>query len=178
VCSSIPNRSWYARGTDGPLATNSTFLTSSVVPTGAAVSKRCAKIAPLLDAEAEVRWLSEVELADADGLTALRGASALFRAIPSPYRAVVTSGGRALAAFRLAAVGLTLPDVLISAEDVQRGKPAPDGYLLAAQRLGVDPSECIVIEDTPAGIAAGRAAGATVLAVSRRFQRRSSITRM
>jgi sugar-phosphatase len=59
--------------------------------------------------------------------------------------------------------------VLISAEDVERGKPAADGYLLAAERLGVAPNECIVIEDTPAGIEAGRAAGATVLAVATTF---------
>lgn len=127
------------------------------------------EVAPQLDAEAEVQWLEGIEVSDAEGLAILPGAAALFQAIPRERRAVVTSGGRALAEFRLAAVGLTPPPVLISAEDVQRGKPAPDGYLLAAKRLGAPPNECLVIEDTPAGIAAGRAAGATVLAVATTF---------
>jgi sugar-phosphatase len=127
------------------------------------------EVAPWLDAEAEVEWLSDVELADGDGLAALPGAARLFEAIPSRQRAIVTSGGRALAAFRLRAVGLTSPEVLIAAEDVEHGKPAPDGYLAAARRLDAEPGECIVIEDAPAGIAAGRAAGATVIAVATTF---------
>ena len=127
------------------------------------------EVAPHLDAEVEVRWLEGTETSDAEGLAILPGAAELFRAIPKERRAVVTSGGRALAEFRLAAVGLASPTVLISAEDVERGKPAPDGYLLAAERLGAAPGECVVIEDTPAGIGAGRAAGATVLAVTTTF---------
>jgi sugar-phosphatase len=127
------------------------------------------EVAPQLDAEAEVQWLETIEVSDAQGLAVLPGAAALFQAIPRERRAVVTSGGRALAEFRLSALGLTPPAVLISAEDVQRGKPAPDGYLLAAERLGAAANDCVVIEDTPAGIAAGRAAGATVLAVATTF---------
>lgn len=127
------------------------------------------EVAPQLDAVAEARWLEGIESSDAEGLARLPGAAELFQAIPPDRRAVVTSGGRALAGFRLASVGLPAPAVLISADDVQRGKPAPDGYLLAAERLGVAPAECIVIEDTPPGIAAGRAAGATVLAVATTF---------
>lgn len=127
------------------------------------------EVAPQLDAEVEVRWLEGIETSDAEGLVIMPGAAELFQAIPHERRAVVTSGGRALAEFRLAAIGLTAPAVLISAEDVERGKPAPDGYLLAAERLGAAPGECVVIEDTPAGIAAGRAAGATVLAVATTF---------
>ncbi len=127
------------------------------------------EVAPQLDAEVEVRWLEGTETSDADGLAIMPGAAELFQAIPRERCAVVTSGGRALAEFRLGAIGLTPPTVLISAEDVQHGKPAPDGYLLAAVRLGAAPSECVVIEDTPAGIAAGRAAGATVLAVATTF---------
>ena len=127
------------------------------------------EVAPFLDPAAEVRWLETIELADTDGLSAASGASALLRAIPQAQRAVVTSGGSALAKFRLTAVGLPVPDVVISADDVRRGKPAPDGYLLAASRLGVEPRDCVVIEDTPAGIQAGRAAGAMVLAVATTF---------
>ena len=130
------------------------------------------ELAPQLDAAAEARWLEGIESSDADGLAPLPGAAELFQGIPPDRRAVVTSGGRALAEFRLAAVGFPSPAVLISADDVQRGKPAPEGYLRAAERLGVAPAECIVIEDTPPGIAAGRAAGATVLAVATTFPAR------
>jgi sugar-phosphatase len=66
-------------------------------------------------------------------------------------------------------VGFTVPAVLIAAEDVSRGKPAPDGYVMAARRLAVEATDCVVIEDTPAGIAAGNAAGATVIAVATTF---------
>jgi sugar-phosphatase len=127
------------------------------------------EFAPSLDAEAEVRWLEAIELADANGLTLLPGAGPLFEGIPDGQRAVVTSGGHALAEFRLAAVGLPIPEVVVSARDVPCGKPAPDGYFLAANRLGFRPRDCVVIEDTPAGIAAGRSAGATVLAVTTTF---------
>jgi mannitol-1-/sugar-/sorbitol-6-phosphatase len=130
------------------------------------------EVAPQLDAIAEARWLEGIECSDADGLATLPGAAELFQAVPPDRRAVVTSGGRALAGFRLASVGFPAPSVLISADDVQCGKPAPDGYLLAAERLGVAPDECLVIEDTPPGIAAGRAAGATVLAVATTFPTR------
>ncbi len=126
-------------------------------------------VAPFLDAEAEARWLESTELSDADGLRALPGAAELFASISDRTRAVVTSGGRALAEFRLRAVAYPVPSVLVSADDVQHGKPTPDGYLLAAERLGVDAAACVVIEDTPPGIAAGRAAGAQVIAVTTTF---------
>jgi len=67
---------------------------------------------------------------------------------------------------RLAAAGLPVPDVLVTAEDVDVGKPDPAGYLLAARRLGADPAECIVVEDAPAGLEAGRRAGCRVIAVA------------
>src|SRR5699024_6041405 len=67
---------------------------------------------------------------------------------------------------RLEAAGLTPPEVMITADDVTRGKPDPEGYAIAARRLGVDPQRCLVVEDAPAGIAAGLAAGAQVLAVT------------
>jgi sugar-phosphatase len=127
------------------------------------------EVAPALDAEMEVQWLAAVELSDNDGLRVLPGAATLFESLPEQQRAVVTSGGRALAEFRLTQVGLSTPAVLVAAEDVSTGKPAPDGYVLAARRLGLDAAACIVIEDTPAGIAAGKAAGATVIAVATTF---------
>jgi sugar-phosphatase len=126
-------------------------------------------IAPALNAEAEAQWLAKVELSDAEGLTVLAGAQALYETMPDRHRAVVTSGGRALAKFRLTAVRLSVPAIVVGAEDVERGKPSPDGYLLAAELLGIKPKDCLVIEDTPPGIAAGRAAGAQVLAVATTF---------
>ena len=81
----------------------------------------------------------------------------------------MTSGTRALATGRLAHGGLPIPEQLITADDVERGKPDPQPYLAGAAALGVDPAECLVIEDAPAGIEAGKAAGMTVLAVATTF---------
>jgi sugar-phosphatase len=126
-------------------------------------------VAPHLDARAEVAWLESAELNDTAGLVAPAGAMALYAAVPDSRRAIVTSGGRSLAAMRLEAAGFARPGVLVAAEDVLTGKPAPDGYVLAAAKLSAEPRECLVIEDTPAGIAAGRAAGAGVIAVATTF---------
>jgi sugar-phosphatase len=79
---------------------------------------------------------------------------------------VVTSATRELAAARLGAVGIELPAVVVYAGDVGRGKPDPEGYLTAAVQLGVDPAEALVVEDSPPGVQAGRAAGAATVAVT------------
>ena len=126
-------------------------------------------VAPQLDAEAEVRWLAEAELADTEGLVALPGARDALAALPDLRCAIVTSAGRALATLRLNHVGLPVPGILLAAEDVREGKPAPECYRRAAARLDLDPAECVVVEDTPAGIEAGRAAGARVIAVATTF---------
>lgn len=96
------------------------------------------------------------EIAADDGTVAIEGARALLDSLPANRWAVVTSAGRDLASRRLAAAGLPIPDVLITANDVARGKPDPEGYLLAASRLGADPARCIVFEDTFAGHEAAR----------------------
>jgi sugar-phosphatase len=120
--------------------------------------------APGLDAQAEADRI-ETAQAESDAATpAYEGAADLLRAADKV--AIVTSATPALAAKRLRNAGLTAPAVMIRAGEVERGKPAPDPYLLAAERLGVDPADCVVVEDAPAGIAAGRAAGARVLAVT------------
>jgi sugar-phosphatase len=113
--------------------------------------------------EAESAWLLEAEIADTDGVVAYPGAAEL---LARPVVAIATSCAMPLARARLAAAGLVAPPVLVTADQVVHGKPAPDPYLLAAERLGVDPAACLVVEDAPAGIAAGRAAGMTVWAVS------------
>lgn len=107
-----------------------------------------------------------LELADLDGVVALPGARQVLDALPRGRWAAVTSGERALMTARLAAARLPVPEALISAEGVSSGKPSPEGYLKAAAALGLEAGQCLVVEDAPAGISAGRAAGARVLAVA------------
>lgn len=121
---------------------------------------------PDVDEDAEVRWLMESEIADTDGIDAIDGAAAFLAALPADRWAIVTSAPRELAKVRLAAAGLPLPAVLVTAEDVERGKPAPDCFLLAARRLGHPIEDCLVFEDAPAGIAAAEAAGAKVVVIT------------
>jgi mannitol-1-/sugar-/sorbitol-6-phosphatase len=115
---------------------------------------------------AAVARLQALELADLDGVTALPGARQLLDGLPRRGWAAVTSGERALMTARLTAAQLPIPDTMVCAEDVAVGKPSPEGYLKAAAALGFDAARCVVIEDAPAGIAAGLAAGAQVLAVT------------
>jgi sugar-phosphatase len=124
------------------------------------------EIAPHLDAEAEAKALELLELDARDGIVAVRGALETLQALHPKQWAVVTSAPKALATIRLQTAGLPVPQLLIGAEDVQRGKPDPEGYLKAAAGLGVAPENCVVVEDTPAGLNAGRAAGMRVLAIT------------
>ncbi|MFE6157515.1 HAD-IA family hydrolase [Streptomyces sp. NPDC056486] len=110
-----------------------------------------------------LRRIEAIEVADASRVEPAPGARELITGLPDERRAIVTSGTRRIAAARLAAVGITAPSVLITADDVRCGKPDPEPYLLAAARLGVDPARCLVVEDAPAGIAAARAAGCEVI---------------
>jgi sugar-phosphatase len=105
-------------------------------------------------------------LADLDDVIALPGTQTLLRDLPADRWAAVTSGSRALMLARLAAAGLPVPEVLVSADDVSVGKPHPEGYRKAAAALGYDIARCLVVEDAPAGIQAGQAAGAHTLAVA------------
>jgi mannitol-1-/sugar-/sorbitol-6-phosphatase len=114
-------------------------------------------------ADRESLLIEEAETTDVDGVVALPGADALLRS--GRRLAIVTSCSDALATVRLRAAGLPVPDVLVSADAVTRGKPDPEAFLLAAERLGVAPADCVVLEDAPAGIAAGRAAGCNVIAL-------------
>ncbi|WOP17711.1 HAD-IA family hydrolase [Raineyella sp. LH-20] len=126
-------------------------------------------IADLLPAEhraAAVIELEQMELADLGDVIALPATQRLLPLLPAHRWAAVTSGSRRLMLARLAAAGLPTPEVLVSAEDVAVGKPDPQGYLLAAATLSLDIRRCLVVEDAPAGIRAGRAAGAQVLAVA------------
>jgi mannitol-1-/sugar-/sorbitol-6-phosphatase len=123
-----------------------------------------AELAPQLDAKAEAELVEEREISDTEGVVALPGAEAMLR--QSQPIAIVTSGATRLAEARLRAAGLPRPEVLVSADSVSRGKPDPEPYLLAAQRLGVAPRRCTVFEDAPAGVTAGHAAGMRVVALT------------
>ncbi|HQR27666.1 MAG TPA: HAD-IA family hydrolase [Nocardioides sp.] len=103
--------------------------------------------------------IDRMELEQADRVRAMPGAATLLRSLPPGTWAIVTSGTGALARARLAAAGLPTPTALVTADDVERGKPDPEPYLTAAGLLGERPADCLVFEDSAAGIAAARAAG-------------------
>jgi len=124
------------------------------------------EVDPTLDIEREVRWLDAAVAADRSPFTPIPGARALVTGLPPDRWAIVTSGDHRLASGRLDRAGIPHPAVFVTAEDVQRGKPDPQGYLVAAERLGNDPADCIVFEDAPPGVAAARAAGARVVALT------------
>ncbi|HWF75164.1 MAG TPA: HAD-IA family hydrolase [Solirubrobacteraceae bacterium] len=120
-------------------------------------------LAPAADHEIEATVVEDAEVGDTDGVFALPGAAELLGSgLPL---AIVTSCSTALARARLGAAGLPIPPVLVTSDGLERGKPDPACYLIGARLLGVDPARCVVLEDAPAGILAGRAAGATVIAL-------------
>ena len=123
-------------------------------------------LAPDLDGAAEVRRLQELEARDGGGIRAAPGAHRLLLSIPTGRWAIVTSGTMEVARARLGYAGLPTPGVLVTADDVRRGKPAPEGMLAAAAGLHVSPGRCVVLEDAPAGAAAARAAGMALIRVS------------
>jgi sugar-phosphatase len=123
-------------------------------------------VAPHLDADAEAARFTDHEVADTAGVTAIPGAATLLASLPPEAWTIVTSAGRALAEARLLRAGLPLPRLLVSADDVTRGKPDPEPYTTAARQLGCPPHRCVVVEDAPAGVAAGRGAGMRVIAVT------------
>lgn len=123
----------------------------------------------LLPADRHVEALAHVtdlEVTDAVDLAPIRGADAFYASVPAERRAIVTSGSVPIATARLAAAGYDRPDVFVTVDDVENGKPHPEPFLTAAARLGVDPTRCVVVEDAPAGIAAARAAGCAVIALT------------
>lgn len=113
-----------------------------------------------------VARIEQLEVEDvAGGVVLLPGTAALLGSLPAERWAVVTSATRRLGEARLTEAGIR-PKTLIAADDVTRGKPDPEPFLLAARTLGVDPARCVVFEDAPAGLAAGRAAGMTTVALA------------
>jgi len=123
-------------------------------------------VAPHLVVEEEAQRFHEIEAADAEGVVTIAGAPSLLASLPADAWAIVTSGTREVAAGRMSSRGLPVPKIMVTAEDVINGKPDPEPYLTAADRLGIPAEQCVVVEDSPAGIAAATAAGMRSLAVA------------
>jgi mannitol-1-/sugar-/sorbitol-6-phosphatase len=138
---------------------------AAAIPQGRPSGEVIATLDPGVDAAAESRAIDDRQARDTDGVVALPGAADLLARFGPDRVAIVTSCTAPLAAARLRAAGLTPPAVLVTADRLGRGKPDPEGYLLAARELGADPADCVVLEDAPAGVEAGRAAGMRVVGV-------------
>ncbi|WP_147076593.1 HAD-IA family hydrolase [Methylobacterium haplocladii] len=121
---------------------------------------------PGVDPQAEADAIMQAEMVDVADVDPIAGAARFLASLPPECWAIVTSAPRKLAECRLAAAGLPLPPLMIAAEDVAHGKPAPDCFRLAADTLGVSADACLVFEDAPAGIAAAEAADAAVVVIT------------
>jgi len=116
-------------------------------------------VAPHLNVDEEVAALAAIESGTTEGVHEVPGARELVESLPPNAWAVVTSGVRSVATLRMRHTGLPVPRVLVCADEIERGKPDPQGYLVAAERLGVQPAMCVVVEDAPPGLEAARRAG-------------------
>ena len=121
---------------------------------------------PGVDPIAEAAWITAAEIEDVADIEAIEGAAAFLASLPPGRWGIVTSAPRALAQARLAAAGLPAANLLVAAEDVAHGKPAPDPFLLGARKLDVDPADCLVFEDTRAGLQSAAAAGMDSIVVT------------
>jgi mannitol-1-/sugar-/sorbitol-6-phosphatase len=133
---------------------------------GVRAAETIARFAPDADIDAEVAALEAVEQRLVGRSRPVPGARSMLAQVPGERLAIVTSGSLGVATARLHTVGLTAPPVLVTADDVERGKPDPQGYLAAAAALGVSADRCLAVEDAPAGVDAAVRAGATVVAVT------------
>lgn len=127
---------------------------------------------PDVDPEAEAAAITQAEIDEIKGVIPINGAGRFLTSLPSHRWAVVTSAPTALANRRIEAAGLPSPTTIVTAEDVQRGKPAPDCFILAAERLSVNPARCLVFEDAEAGITAATAAGCQVVVITETHKQR------
>lgn len=125
---------------------------------------------PGLDAEQQAAFITAAEINDVEGIVEIPAAAAFLNTLPKNRWAMVTSAPRDLALRRMAAAGIPEPAVMITAEDVKAGKPDPAGYLLAANKLGVEPADCLIFEDATVGIRAAEAAGAALMIITTTHQ--------
>jgi sugar-phosphatase len=132
-------------------------------------------LAPHLAADEEAATLAASESIETDGVYEVPGARELLESLPPRSWAVVTSGIRPVAELRIRHTCLPTPSVLVTADQVRHGKPHPEGFLTAAERLGLDPAQCVVVEDAPPGIEAAHAAGMRVVAIASTYDRKALI---
>jgi len=121
---------------------------------------------PGVDPIAEAAWITAAEIEDVADIEAIEGAAAFLASLPPACWGIVTSAPRALAMARLNAAGLPLHRLLVAAEDVEHGKPAPDPFLLGARKLGAAPADCLVFEDTLTGLKSAASAGMDSIVVT------------
>jgi sugar-phosphatase len=135
------------------------------IPHGVPAAATVRALLPEALQEAAIERINELEIDDVDGIVVLPGAAEALAALSSAKNAIATSCTRELAQARIQAARLVPPSVVVTADDIAHGKPAPDPFLEAASRLGVDPRRCLVVEDAPAGLQAAATAGCRSLAV-------------
>lgn len=158
----VVERHWFRFARKHGLDPERVILTAHGRPTVEAMRL----LTPHLNVTEEAEQLVRRAAHDKEGLKQMDGVKTLIDSLPEGVWAVATSGSRETASFRLKFAGIPLPGVLVTSDDVDRGKPDPEAYLQASQKLGIPPDKCIVFEDSPAGIAAGREAGMRVIAVT------------
>lgn len=122
------------------------------------------ELLPGADIDRENREVERREMEDLDGVVLLPGAREILNNLPPERWTIATSCTRPLAEVRLRAAGLPIPETIVTSSDVRIGKPDPEPYLKAAAKLGFTPFDCVVVEDAPAGIRAGKGAGTRVIA--------------
>ena len=135
------------------------------VPHGMRAIELVKTLRPDIDPEVGLRYIEDLEMDDVADLVVLPGVKALLESLPAERWAIVTSATRRLLLGRLKAAGLPIPERIISADMVERGKPDPEPYRRGAELLGLRPEDCLVVEDAPSGVGAGLAAGCRVLGV-------------
>ncbi len=135
------------------------------IPHGTRAIEIVKLLRPDIDPVEGLRVIEDMEIEDTEDLTVLPGVRELLASLPPDRWAIVTSATKRLLLARLEAAGLPVPERIISGDMVQRGKPDPEPYRRGAELLGFKPEDCIVVEDAPAGVGAGKAAGCRVLAV-------------
>jgi len=155
------NRAWLRWGAEAGLGPSFTGAEH-----GVPARQMVARLVPADKIEWSIARVLELELDDLEGIEILPGAAVLMQSLPEDRRAIVTSCARSLCLARLDSAGFPAPSTVVTIDDTPRGKPFPEPFLEAAARLGADPRRCVVVEDAPAGLEAGRAAGCLTIGVA------------
>lgn len=122
-------------------------------------------VSPHLDADRETAEFTANEILDTEGVAAIPGAKTLMSKLGVKPWTIVTSGGFDLVQARLKKAGIPMPKFIVTGDDVSEGKPSPQPYLIGAKQLGVSAEDCVIIEDAPIGVKAGKAAGMRVIGI-------------